>query len=349
MPPDPSPRRRWVASALPLDELCLGAPPSKERPLCVAVPSQGSRLRSSFAINTVYEAGLPEGSFVGVGEKVQIPSPELLFVELSGVMSVPAHVMLGYELCGSFARDADDPREGDVAFGCEPLTSVAKITAFLDSCRQVVGTGRARRNLAYVQDNAWSPMEAVVATLLSLPVEDLGYGLGPICLNVRHENPKALVERGCAASRVPDMELVGTPLGLNYDGRGHFDLDSIVFAQAGKAAAAADAVRKKYVDDLRRNRELAAGGHLVLPVASEDLFAQGGLDAVVLEVILALEAFGHSMPTASRACLESGGLATARQELIWSLLPWSEATRYARELATREERATSQAEERIYV
>lgn len=339
--PDPSPRRRWTRSLLPWDGLLLD-PGAAGVVVDVAVPEQSARLKAPVFSNTVYERVLPPKSFVDLGA-LALPCPELLFVELSELMSIGAHVMLGYELCGRFARDALDPREGDVIFDAVPLTSVEKISKFIESAPRVPGARKALEHLGYVADNAWSPMEAVLATMLSLPVEQLGYGLGPVRLNVRHEVPPALRARGCLASRVPDVEIAVAPLGFNYDGRAHLDLDSIVFAGEGAAAKAADDVRKKYVDDLRRNRELAAGGTLVLPVASEDLFSRGGLDVVIMEAVLAAESFGYSVPAASRGCLEAPALVTARQDLLWSLLPWSEATAHAKGLAERERRAIESA------
>lgn len=349
LPPDPEPRKRWTKTALPLDALRLSAPPDASHKLYVAVPAQSARLKATFASNTVYEAGLPDDSFADVGGGVCIPCPELLFVEMAGVMSPAAHVLLGYELCGTFVRDADDPRAGEVAFGVPPVTSARKIRAYMDECHQVVGVALAERHLAYVEDNAWSPMEAVLATMLALPVEELGYGLGPLKLNVRRNNASELVARGSASSRVPDIELAGKPIGFNYDGKGHLDLDSVLFAEGQDATDAAAAVRKKYVDDLRRNRELMSMGKLVMPVVSEDLFAPGGLDSLVLEAVLAMDAFGMEVSAATRGCIGSVALSPRRQELVWSLLPWSEAASYARLLMERERRATSRAHEVIEI
>ena len=232
LPPDPEPHKRWTKTALQLDALRLSAPPDASHKLYVAVPAQSARLKATFASNTVYEAGLPDDSFADVGGGVCIPCPELLFVEMAGVMSPAAHVLLGYELCGTFVRDADDPRAGEVAFGVPPVTSARKIRAYMDECHQVVGVALAERHLAYVEDNAWSPMEAVLATMLALPVEELGYGLGPLKLNVRRNNAPELVARGSASSRVPDIELAGKPIGFNYDGKGHLDLDSVLLPRA---------------------------------------------------------------------------------------------------------------------
>ena len=331
--PDPAPRKRWTVGALPLDALLLSEPPTKKRPLDVVVPKPAQRLGAGFVRNTVYGAGVRPGSFVDAGNGLAIPSPELLFVDMVGKLRFPVLVLLGYELCGTFGRDPADPMMGTVTFGVEPATSVAKIREFLEACTYLPGREDAYRALTYVADNAWSPMEAVLATMLTLPLTEGGYGLGELRLNVRHENPPELVARGCPESRVPDIELAVAPVGFNYDGRGHYDLQAVAAATdgAGRAAAIKEA-RSKYVDDLRRNRELMAMGKMILPVCSEDLFEEGALDALVVEALRCVEAMGVEVPGFAIGYLASAGAAKRRQELLWSMLPWSEAQDYAREL-----------------
>ena len=65
-------------------------------------------------------------------------------------------------------------------------------------------------------------MEAVTATLVSLPLYEMGYGLRGLVLN-----PRTRIAEG-SGTRVPDMVIAGTNVGLNYEGEGHLDLDSIV-------------------------------------------------------------------------------------------------------------------------
>lgn len=343
--PSPSPRRRWTRGSLPLDLLALDAPPSLARPLWVAVPDANSRLQASFASCTVYSRGPFARSFVDVGGGLFVPCPELLFLELATVMSPPVHALLGLELCGTFSRDPLDPRNGEVAFDVPPVTSTRAIEAFLDACPQGAGVRAARETLGYIDDNCWSPMEAVVAALVALPVERMGYGLGEVALNVRHQTDPALVALGCRESRVPDVELRGSRVGLNYDGHGHLDLGAVIGAAgAGDLEAArvlARGVREKYLDDLRRNRELAAGGHVILPVTCEDLFSEGGLDAVALEVALAREALDGVPAGRVRDALSIRPIGAERQQLIWSLLPWAEAERYGRSLAERVRKSCS--------
>ena len=48
-------------------------------------------------------------------------------------------------------------------------------------------------------------------------------------------------------------------------------------------------VREKAVDDVRRNRELAADGLTVFPITKEDLREKGGLDRVMRQVVESIE------------------------------------------------------------
>lgn len=332
--PDPSPRRRWTRSALPerIQEL--------PRPLHVAVPSSKTRIQASFARSTVYSRGLPAGAFADLGDGILASTPELLFVELASIMRPMVLALVGYELCGTFSRDAANPRTGPITYGVAPATSVEKIRAFAKSSR-LQYTREALEVLDYVHNNAWSPMEAIVAALATMPGEFYGYDLGDIALNVRHANPSELTALGCPATRVPDIEILGTHVGLNYDGREHLDLDSIANAQGAEAANAAAAARAKYVDDLRRNRELAAQGRVILPVTAEDLFEEGAMDTLMLELAMAAELFGGASTRRTRNVIAARAVTSARQQLIWSLLPWDAAGYYGRLLRDREIAATS--------
>lgn len=323
--PDPSPQRRWTARLIPHELLGLSDAPSPRRRVCVAVPSQEARPLASFFTSTVYSAGLPAGSFLQLSDNLVIPCPELLYVELARVMHPAVHELLGYELCGTFSREPLDPRTGRVTHGLAPVTDVRRIRDFIDRCHGIAGAPAAKDHLENVRDNAWSTIEAVMALMLVRPVGELGYGVSRVTLNSRQDNPGALVRRGCAGSRVPDIVLDDLPVGFNYDGHDHLDLSSILKSidDAGELRASLAQVRQKYVDDRKRDRELAAQGRVVMPVVAEDVFADGGLDTVVLEALMASERLGG--PEASSVVDDAvwdPRTERSRQQLIWSLLPW---------------------------
>ena len=332
--PDPSPAKRWREQIIPLDSLYLQKPPCSEHPLEVLVDSEGKAPRAQFMhISSLQSCLLPNGSFLKVNEETWIPCPELLFVLMGALLPPADHLALGLELCGEFSLDATHPTGGRATFGVPQATTVTEISSFLrDSSRiHLWGMKQAKRLSALISDDAWSPMEASVAVPLSLGIEDCGYGLGPITLNKRIRNSSKF--SGSRLSRVPDILFTGTHIGLNYDGAGHLPLEAV--ANAGinlgmnpgdgyrerELASATRAVRNKFLDDRRRDRELLASGLQVIPITSEDLYEPGGLDQVAKWTISRIEAEGSRELGLQRAALRSPALTADRQELIWSLLP----------------------------
>ena len=303
--PDPSPAKRWREQIIPLDSLYLQKPPCSEHPLEVLVDSEGKAPRAQFMhISSLQSCLLPNGSFLKVNEETWIPCPELLFVLMGALLPPADHLALGLELCGEFSLDATHPTGGRATFGVPQATTVTEISSFLrDSSRiHLWGMKQAKRLSALISDDAWSPMEASVAVPLSLGIEDCGY-------------------------------FTGTHIGLNYDGAGHLPLEAV--ANAGinlgmnpgdgyrehELASATRAVRNKFLDDRRRDRELLASGLQVIPITSEDLYEPGGLDQVAKWTISRIEAEGSRELGLQRAALGSPALTADRQELIWSLLP----------------------------
>lgn len=330
--PSPEPLRRFRSGNLDLARLGLSCPPTAEHPLCVAVPSLRQAPRASFLrASVIRPESVPAGAFVELGDGLQIPCPELLFVQMGASMLPAIHLAFGLELCGTFSRDPLDPSDGSSRFDAQTATSAARIAAFVDSCRAVHGIHQAARLVPYLSDEAWSPMEAVVAALLALPFGDLGYDLGPLVLNRRVDTGVGV--RSEHDSRVPDILFAGTHVGLNYDGAGHLDIQGVADAAAQAALqpedpalarrrdAAMAAVRASYVDDNRRDRELWAQGLLVMPFTYEDVVGEGWLDSLVLWVIDRIEAEGARDLTNQRQSLGSPALSRMRQEVVWSLLP----------------------------
>ncbi len=328
--PNPPEGTRWTSKKLVsfLSPHGCVARFSETAPLNIAVPNARDRVRARGVRSTVLSADLPTGVFVDVGGGLAISSPELLFVELARVMPFEVHILLGMELCGTFARDAEDPRSGPVTYHVPPVTSVDRIHSFIDGCKGTAGLQQARESLEWLLDNAWSPMEAAVAMLMSLPAEQLGYGLWSVSLN-----PRIPVEEGTGVeSRVPDLVFGQTGVGLNYDGEDHLPMRDVVSAAlrmarepsqaAGQELTQAVArVRDGSVSDKRRDRDLAAAGMTVLAITKEDLYERGGLDRLVLQVIETIERVVGRRLDRQRAVLDSQMLSDIRQELIWSLLP----------------------------
>lgn len=353
--PDPGSGRRRFTTKL-LTNVLLGGtfPLPLDQPLEVAAPRRASRPQAKLFKSTVYGSRIPNDAFVSLGDGFQVSSPELLFIEMASVMPLFNLVLLGCELCGTYSRNPDDPLDGEVVFGVQPATNVQAMQAFAQRCSHLPSSRRACEAMHYVMDNAWSPMEAVVATLAVLPPEHFGYGLGPVVLNKR-------VGVSAAAShttRLPDMMLGGTMTGLNYDGENHLDLDSVVNSVvrlmldpgsehlSGELTKSARAVREKYVDDRRRDRELWASGRAVFVVTYEDLVERGGLDRVMALVMDSMEQRDGVDLSWQRAALAPEFLRRKRQELVWSALPGELGRKTRRRLAA--SRRQGRASQRVY-
>ena len=328
--PNPSPGKRWTKKLLGdiASDMQL---PLTGKALEVAVPNEDARLRSSSASNTIYANGIPGGSFIGLGNGIAISSPELLFAELAESMHPVEHLMLGHELCGSFCRDAGDPYNGPVTYFIQPVTSADRIRCFLEKAKGVRGIEAARISASFLNDNAWSPTESLTAALMRLPIDSLGYDLGELVLNPRI--PAKQMLPGAKESRVPDIMIAGTAVGINYDGLVHLDLKSIVaaainvgvnpgVAQTQQALTEAlNKVRSKMLDDIRRNRELSAHGLSVFPLLKEDLYVSNGLDQVVAQLIESLERTTKRNMKRQRKALRQKALSRDRHRIMLSLLP----------------------------
>ena len=330
--PNPEPSKRWIARAFSLGSLQPYLPFSDERPLHVAVPTKATRIRSTFVRSTVYERGLPKGSFVPLGDDLYLPRPELLFLTMDRHMDPLPHLMLGLELCGTFSRDPLDPCGGDTPLHLDPVTSAEKIQAYADEAG-LRGHDQARRLANRLADGAWSAGEALVAAFAALPFLDLGYDLAPVALNSRQKPSKALARFATKDSRVPDILLANSTIGINYDGMGHLDLDSVATAagelERNPGSSSVEAgfeearrlVREKYVDDRRRDRELGAGGLMVFVATKEDLYEPGAFDRLMGQCTYALRRAGVEGLEYLEQGIGSLAISKARREMLETVLP----------------------------
>lgn len=336
--PSPEPAGTWSCSTFDITRFEPTETCDPRQSVSVAVPSAAERLRIKNVTNTVYAKGLPALPAMDVGNDLSISSPELLFVETAPIMTTPAHVLLGYELCGNYARDAVDPRNGTSTMEIPPITSVERIAAFMDACTGIRGLGKAREDLMLVANNAWSPFESIISTVIVLPIWEYGYMLGTVTLNKRVWPSETASWSFMRESRVPDILIDGSPVGINYDGGSHLDLDSVAQAAAEAALRPDDwrakreleatirRVRAKVIDDNCRNRELGSQGLFVVPVTKEDLYELNRFEKVVLLILDGMEHRGIDV-TEQRSYLVNRAMRQKRQELVWSLLPG----RHARE------------------
>lgn len=153
-------------------QLETGAPSGCTLPLHVLVHNRDQRVESKALVAHVWGSPLPPNSLALLRDGTLTSSPEFVFLQMASDFRFTELVMLGFELCGLF-RDIESE---EFPAREEPLTSVARIQAFLDSVPGARGHKHAVSALRFVRDNAASPMEAMLVMLLCLPRVKGGYG-----------------------------------------------------------------------------------------------------------------------------------------------------------------------------
>jgi hypothetical protein len=308
--------------------------PTSGKPLHVLVPGHSCNLRVSNIKTHASLADLAPNSILWLDDKASLVCPELLYLQLAQAMPLPQLVLLGYELCGNFSRNAEDPLEGPVVTHVPTATSVDALRDYLSQFKRVHGLLRAREALNYVSDLALSAPEAVLGTMYSLPPEEAGYGMGPVTLNGRVDIVGESDERA-ARTRFPDLLFSFAKLGVNYDGGEHLDLSGLVGAsrliergetdERGNAreelADKLASIRAKVVDDNRRNLQLASRGYIVFPITKEDVYGYGHLDTFTRRLLAcASNVFGVNV-TEYEKTLDDTYMTRDRNRLLASLLP----------------------------
>ena len=171
--------------------------------------NRGYNQRQDIQVTACYRP-LPPRSLIKIDRSFWTVSPELSFIQIAGdnTWSNFDIISLGYELCGTYVLD--DSWDG-LTCTEKPLTSTEKIGRLTDSIHRVTGIKRARNLLKYVNGLSNSPMETVLAMLVSLPTTMGGLGLGPISMNHPVATP--------VGRRRVDIGFTRQRVGLEYQGK----------------------------------------------------------------------------------------------------------------------------------
>lgn len=185
-------------------------------------------LRRSGALVHLDRAPLPPKSAFRLAEGVVCSSPELLAVQLApSLTELELDVLLG-ELLGTYAIC---PTAEDGMFQRrEPLTTPARMLAYLDALGPRAGTGLVRRALGRAHARSGSPRETKLALRLALKPSRGGWNLNVLAMNA----PVTVRRLGKAfetGTRKPDL-LIGRPgatsaedlskvVAVEYNGRRH--------------------------------------------------------------------------------------------------------------------------------
>ena len=220
----------------PLVRIGIASPP-------LHVLALDGRRRSTPHLVVHQTHALPAGSLrafkvPGCSEPLLVTSPELTFVHLASLFSLPRTVRVGYEWCGTYAPDESMP------FGLrsrDPLTTVAKLDSFVSRIGSVRGVKNARFALAHVLKGSASPRESTLAELLTLP-----YTCGGS--NVAHPRMNAVIPLGKRSAWTTgssffkcDLLWQDEGVAVEYDG---------TLSHTGPARIAEDAARRNALESL---------------------------------------------------------------------------------------------------
>lgn len=189
------------------------------RPLHVIVASRELRRPSSEFVCHVWGGQLPKGSVLDTQNGFCVCSPELCFLQMANSLSMIELIMLGFELCGTYDVSDGDVRE------CQPLTSVAKLSAFVEKMHGANGRKNALAALKQVADNSASPRETALCMCLCLSYRLGGYGFEKPRLNHRIDIPRTLKSHVRQSCFVGDLCWPEHRLDVEYDGSLHLDED----------------------------------------------------------------------------------------------------------------------------
>ena len=123
-----------------------------------------------------------EKPFVRIADGVYASCPELCFVQLALVLPLHELLKAGDALCGMFFID---PSSRNGLGGRAPLTSKRRIESFIRRNAGLRGSAAAKSALRFVVDNAASPPEAFLWSVLSIPHRYGGYALPGLEMNRR--------------------------------------------------------------------------------------------------------------------------------------------------------------------
>lgn len=293
------------------------------RPVDLLVFSKDQRRRGKQAHFHVWGGLVPAGSMVRLGERLLVSGPELVIIQHAGyqlkrwplikrftrdlhadedalafagldpndvVYDHPLHwertvrivrlAMLVCEFCGTYRLAVG---EGKPRYRVAPLTSKERIEQVLSQLGGVFGERRVREALRLGFEGSASPMETALVMMLTLPVEQGGFGLP------RPQMNHTVDVRGLSYAPASLEQVTPDLLWEGEEGRRAVALeyDSDEFHGVGEDATPAARSRKAGEDAVRAN-VLALKGYLCLRATTETMRSVGNVEVLARQVAFGL-------------------------------------------------------------
>ncbi|MDD4493200.1 MAG: hypothetical protein PHV32_02420 [Eubacteriales bacterium] len=198
----------YTAAALwniPYIDVVLGAEIAETEPIHFTVSDYSAISHKIGQVTHLCELDLPDGALLSINGKM-IASPELVFLQLAGKLSIHRLILLGLQLC---SHNPDSPSGA--------ITTKQKLNAFISRAPGHRGYRKASRAIKYVEDGSASVMESLVYMILALPHTLGGYGLDGAVFNheilLKDESGKRLGQKRCFA----DLYYKPEKLAIEYE------------------------------------------------------------------------------------------------------------------------------------
>lgn len=231
-------------------------------PLHVLIGPDTPRTRTSSIVTHPWTRDIPAAAFASAGPDFVVASPELCFLQLATTLSLEQLIHLGYELCGTYAPLPG----GSLIHRDKPLTSVKKLTAFVESASEIPGRKKTLRALRYILEGTASPRETALAMMLSLPHTLGGYGLPVPVLNLRLETTQSVKSRTDRSHYRADLCWPDFRLCLEYD------------------SASYHLSPEQQESDARRRNSLIVLGYIVMTVSPHQLTDSASFNRLAQQV-----------------------------------------------------------------
>ncbi len=158
---------------------------------------------------------IPENLLRQVAPDIYTSGPELVFIQMASQLSFVGLVVLGFELCGAYSHFA--PLVSGF-YERKPLTTKKRIEEVIDLFKGMHGRSAAKHALPYILEDSASPMETVLACMLTFPSEMGGEGFLPPMPNKEVMLSKAGARITKTGSCKVDLGWPDIKIGLEYNG-----------------------------------------------------------------------------------------------------------------------------------
>ena len=306
---------------------------TKENPLELGVFERSktrTRLRSRVRM---LSRDLPADALVRVDPTLYFVGPELIVLQMASQTSDVELAQIIMELCGSYTPSPvpDDNGKTPCLYKVSPVTTIARIRAYIDRFRQRGGKQVLHSALGMALEGAASPAETNLALAMSLPRSMGGYGLPISSINASVSAPDDERNNVGGDSYALDVFWQDAYADLEYEST-EYHLDPLAAASLVAARDERDSADPEVVAwrreriakadaDRRRMRDLQYLGLLVIPVTNFDLLSVHRMDQVARSLVRRYEQVSTSTMDEWRDALDEKAWRDSRLVLLQKLQP----------------------------